>query len=213
MTDPGLTDSLLMGADLMAAGRPWLLLDLAGVLLRFRPDRRERRLRELSGLDEAALRARLADTPIGDRLDDGSASEGDLAAFLTRLAGRHVDIDEAWAIWLTPFTPDSRAFYPLAGLVNSFRLGVFTNNSRAVTRVFDDSPFERLFFSAEIGVRKPDPDSFRRVTLLLDTEPGNILFVDDMAANVDAARAAGWRAALFRDGDDLEEVVRSAQLG
>ena len=204
---PGLPDSVLMGS-----GRPWLLLDLAGVLLRFRPDRRERRLSELSGLDEATVRARLADTAIGDRLDDGSAGDGDLAAFIAGLAGRPVDTDEAWAIWLTPFAPDSRAFYPLAGLVGTYRLGVFANNSRAVTRVFDDSPFERLFFSAELGVRKPDPESFRRVTLLLDTEPGNILFVDDGAANVDAARAAGWRAALFRDGDDLEGVVRSAPL-
>lgn len=191
-------------------GRPWLLLDLAGVLLRFRPERRWRRLLELSGLGEDALRARLDETAIGDRLDDGSAGAGELASFLSELAGRPIDTDEAWAIWLTPFAPDSRAFYPLAGLVGAWRLGIFTNNTRAITRVFDDSPFERVFFSAEIGVRKPDPESFRRVTLLLDTTPGNILFIDDGAANVDAARAAGWRAALFREGDDLDAVVRGA---
>lgn len=194
----------------MEYGRPWLLLDLAGVLLRFRPERRERRLLELSGLDAAALRARLDETAIGDRLDDGRAGETELAAFLSSLAGRPVDVDEAWTIWLTPFTPDMRAFYPLAGLVADWRLGVFTNNARAVTRVFDDEPFERLFFSAELGVRKPDPESFRRVTLLLDAAPGDILFVDDGAANLEAARAAGWRTALFRDGDDLEALVRGA---
>ncbi len=191
-------------------GRPWLLLDLAGVLLHFRPERRWRRLLELSGLDEAALRTRLADSAIGDRLDDGRAATDDLASFLTRLAGRPVAADEAWAIWLAPFAPDARLFASLPGLAARYRLGIFTNNAAAITRRFDAAPFERLFFSAELGVRKPDPESFRRVTRELDTAPANILFVDDAAANVEAARAAGWRAALFNEGADLEQLVTSA---
>ena len=35
----------------------------------------------------------------------------------------------------------------------------------------------------------------------------SILFVDDTAANVDAARACGWRAMLYRGPDTLARAL------
>ena len=37
----------------------------------------------------------------------------------------------------------------------------------------------------------------------------SILFVDDAAANVDAARACGWRAMLYRGPESLESALAS----
>ncbi|MFD5062384.1 hypothetical protein [Streptomyces sp. NPDC058394] len=39
--------------------------------------------------------------------------------------------------------------------------------------------------------------------------PGDILFIDDSAANTDAARAAGWTALQFRSRETLEQTLHS----
>lgn len=57
--------------------------------------------------------------------------------------------------------------------------------------------FDRSYISAHHRLAKPDPAFFA----LLETETGlsgaSLLFTDDRAENIDAARARGWHAHLF----------------
>lgn len=54
-----------------------------------------------------------------------------------------------------------------------------------------------LFISSEVGARKPALDFFRAVEGRLQLPPGQILLVgDDRESDFEAARAAGWQAAL-----------------
>ncbi len=59
-----------------------------------------------------------------------------------------------------------------------------------------DRHFDAVFYSCEMGVVKPDPAYFRRILADLDLPAGSVAFVDDSAANVEAARALGLRAVL-----------------
>ena len=59
--------------------------------------------------------------------------------------------------------------------------------------------FDQLVFSWRLGVTKPDPEAFDRATEALGVAPDEVFFVDDSAANVEAARAAGWQAHHFTD--------------
>ena len=54
------------------------------------------------------------------------------------------------------------------------------------------------FASYVVGHRKPDPAYYAEVTRQLGLPPQHIVFWDDSAENVQAARAAGWSAYLFR---------------
>ena len=54
--------------------------------------------------------------------------------------------------------------------------------------------FDRLFVSAWMGVAKPSPEFFRQALAELGAEPGAVLFIDDLEANVEAARSLGLRA-------------------
>ncbi len=58
---------------------------------------------------------------------------------------------------------------------------------------------EHVFASGRIGVRKPDAGFFNHVVQVLAVEPGDLLLVDDTAANVAAALAQGWHAFHFTD--------------
>jgi putative hydrolase of the HAD superfamily len=63
--------------------------------------------------------------------------------------------------------------------------------------------FDRLFFSCRLGVKKPQPEFYQRVTGELALAPERLLLIDDQEANVEAARGAGWRAERYAFGDDL----------
>jgi HAD superfamily hydrolase (TIGR01509 family) len=51
--------------------------------------------------------------------------------------------------------------------------------------------FDALVFSGEVGVAKPDPKVYRLTALRLDLPADRCVFVDDAAANVRGAVAAG----------------------
>jgi len=54
--------------------------------------------------------------------------------------------------------------------------------------------FAGCVISAEVGLIKPDPAIYRHLTDRFSLQPGDCLFIDDMAVNVEAARAVGWQA-------------------
>ncbi len=58
--------------------------------------------------------------------------------------------------------------------------------------------------SHELGLVKPDPQIYRELERRLDVESVEILFFDDLEANVDTARRVGWQAVLI---DPLRETA------
>lgn len=67
--------------------------------------------------------------------------------------------------------------------------------------------FRDIVVSGRVGLRKPDPAIFG---LLLDRHrlaPGATVFIDDSAANVEAARNAGMTGILFTDARALSDEL------
>ena len=92
-----------------------------------------------------------------------------------------------------------------------YTTGIITNN----VAEFGDGwraliPVEELFHfvvdSSSVGVRKPDPRIFELAFAELDgVPPERTVFLDDYAANVEAARALGMQAILV--DTNLERVI------
>ena len=59
------------------------------------------------------------------------------------------------------------------------------------------SMVELAIYSHEEGIHKPDPRIFAIAAERLGVPPAEIVFLDDLPANVDAARACGLQAVLF----------------
>ncbi|MDB5478822.1 MAG: hypothetical protein JWM96_1317 [Alphaproteobacteria bacterium] len=66
---------------------------------------------------------------------------------------------------------------------------------------------DEIFCSGDLEVAKPDALFYSRVAAKLNTEPETILFFDDSAANVDAAKACGWQAFLYTDVPSTLEII------
>ena len=73
-----------------------------------------------------------------------------------------------------------------------------------------------IVYSHEVGLAKPDPAAYEIVTARLGVEAGEVLFLDDVEANVVAARALGWHAVLHRDTSssiaEMERIIEAADV-
>jgi HAD superfamily hydrolase (TIGR01509 family) len=61
-----------------------------------------------------------------------------------------------------------------------------------------------------VGVSKRDPRAYRELVAQLGLEPGDVVFVDDKAANVAAAEAAGLRAVRYHDNAQVMRELAAA---
>src|SRR6266704_5886683 len=71
--------------------------------------------------------------------------------------------------------------------------------------------FREIFLSSRIGLRKPDPAAYDHVVKAIGAPAERIVFFDDLAENIEGARARGLTAVHVTSPDDVAEAV--AALG
>ena len=67
--------------------------------------------------------------------------------------------------------------------------------------------------SGEVGVVKPDPEIYRLHETRFALEGAETLFIDDSAANIEAARQHGWHGIVFTSADQLKQELAVFDLG
>ncbi|MGW7272012.1 HAD family hydrolase [Streptomyces sp. NPDC054864] len=101
-------------------------------------------------------------------------------------------------------TPNEDLITYLRGLQGRCRLGILSNSfvgarERETTLYRFDDWAEQIVYSHEIGIEKPDPRALEAACAGLNARPEDCLFIDDVALNVEAARATGMQAHQFED--------------
>lgn len=74
---------------------------------------------------------------------------------------------------------------------------------------FETRFFEEVFYSYELGFVKPEAGIYEAVEKGIGLPEELILFVDDKAENVAAARARGWQAVELQPGTPVETIFKS----
>ncbi|MFQ6198913.1 HAD-IA family hydrolase [Streptomyces sp. NPDC000405] len=113
-------------------------------------------------------------------------------------------MDDLWAEYLG--MPNQELIDYVRGLRGSCRLGILSNSfvgarEREAALYRFDELVEQVVYSHETGIEKPDLRAFEAACAGLEVRPESCLFIDDVAANIEAARAAGMQAHLFEDND------------
>jgi 8-oxo-dGTP diphosphatase len=76
-----------------------------------------------------------------------------------------------------------------------FKLALMSNTISAHEKVFTSKgitePFEHIFLSHKVGLRKPDPNIYLHALQQLQVKPSEALFIDDLQENVEAAQKLG----------------------
>ncbi len=73
--------------------------------------------------------------------------------------------------------------------------------------------FDVIVYSHEVGLAKPDPRIYRLLCAQLAVAPAELVFVDDLQENVDAAVELGIRGVLHRSTPESISVIRSLITG
>ena len=142
----------------------------------------------------------------------GQLTARDYHACVCRLLGADLPYPEFLEGWNAIFQDAFEGIGELlAQLKAKVRLVAFTNSNEAHHQVWrkkhEDvlTHFHHIFVSSEMGLRKPDAESFRHILSHFAMEPRETLFFDDLLPNVDAARRLGIHGVLV----ETPESVRS----
>ncbi len=68
-------------------------------------------------------------------------------------------------------------------------------------------PFDPCLLSYEIGIEKPDPKVYELLLSTLNLPAQEVVFIDDLAENVEAAKTIGIDAILFESIDQLRNEL------
>lgn len=76
-------------------------------------------------------------------------------------------------------------------------------------------PFDYVFLSHEVGLRKPDPAIYEHAIEIMGINPARAVYVDDDAENVEAAKALGMHGIVATEPrqviDELEALTGPVQ--
>jgi FMN phosphatase YigB (HAD superfamily) len=181
-----------------------VLFDLGGVLLPFDREQRIGVIVRRMGCTAEAARDFMA-RDIHHGLDTGEADAFDLAAAFGEALGAPISPADACDLVCSVFEEPNHDLWDLADrLRGRVVVGGFSDNPSFVLRAFPPSAFlDPMFFSAQIKACKPSDEAFAAVEMSLGMQGDEILFIDDTAANVAAARRRGWDAIHFTANDAL----------
>lgn len=180
-----------------------IIWDMGGVILYMQNETPRKELASEFGLSlqrvyaeifdsETAQKAMIGQIPVSDHWQNVGASLGIPADRLVDFLGK--------------FWSSDAIDYQLIGLIQklkqSYKTGVLSNawedlgeimlNRWKIARNFDD-----IVISAEVGLAKPDPQIYRLAADRLRVQPHEVIFIDDLARNIQAAKAVGFQTIQF----------------
>lgn len=94
----------------------------------------------------------------------------------------------------------------------SIKLAIASNHISAIKLWIDKKGirhyFHTIVISAEVGAEKPDPKFYEILVQRLGERPDGILFIDDLALNVDGAKRIGLLAIPYKRTEDLLTEIK-----
>lgn len=193
-----------------------LMIDVDGVLIGGRPSDGKPwafSLEDDLGVSPADLQ-RTFFTPYWDDIVVGRCALADRLKPVLATVAPGLSCDELIAYW---FENDARLNHDLLAELRQLRAGgikvyLATNQEHVrAAYLFDvlglGPDVDGIYYSAALGHRKPDRAFFERAALLSGFSAEQLLLIDDTPMNVAAARASGWSASLWREGDSLFDIL------
>lgn len=179
----------------------WILFDYGNVLSLAQPVAEAEAMARAAGADPAEfLREYWA-----HRLEFDRGALGP-AEYWAKAAGRPLsaaELDRLIAMDVASWShPDEGSLAILRELLEQGRdVALLSNAPACVADALDELPWiaaiPHRFYSARLGLVKPDRRIYEHVAAELAADPADVLFVDDREDNVEGARAAGMRAVRY----------------
>jgi glucose-1-phosphatase len=124
-------------------------------------------------------------------------------------------IENAWNALLLDFPPERLEWLERVG--KKYPVYLFSNTNiihyQCFMKIFEDKfdgksfndYFLKAYYSHELGLRKPYPNSYTKIMELEQLNPSETLFIDDTLKNIEGAKSAGLQTLWLQPGMKLEE--------
>ena len=197
----------------MNTERRWVIFDLGKVLLDFDFAIAAKELARYSPQEEEQILESINQSPLLHTFERGDWSEAQFFQKLSVECRLEASLEELKKGFAEIFTPVASMVEFMESLKErGIPVMVFSNtNVTAVDYIRAAFPFFERFdaycLSYEHGCMKPDTTLYGVAQLMTRCTPGNLLFLDDRAENVHAARQMGWSAIHHQAPEDSIEGV------
>jgi len=172
------------------------IFDIGNVLVRFLPGQAEAALARL-GVSAVPDQGVLRD--LGLRYERGALDRAGFLSALRDLLGHAGPDEDLTRAWQEIFQPNEPMWRLVETLHDHYPLYLLSNTNclhhEYVAREYE--VFEKFadgVFSYRAKLMKPEREIFALAIRQFGVEPGSTVYLDDLSANVEAARAAGLRA-------------------
>ena len=193
-----------------------VVFDFGGVVFQWRPKELLKRTLPHRAVDEAAAQQLVSDffqNYEGDwgRFDRGTIEVPELAPLIAERLG--FELGEVQAV-IDAVPGELEAQKETVDLLhrlheNGHRLYFLSNMPEPYAVHLEStheffSRFTDGVFSSRVKLIKPEPEIFDLATKRFGIEPSQTVFIDDVAKNVEIARAHGWHAIQFITAQQVE---------
>jgi glucose-1-phosphatase len=193
--------------------RNTLLFDFGKVIVNFDFGLAFEAWAEATGMSRLSLQATFSPDEAYGAHERGEITWAQYAVHLRTNLSLGLDDSALLTGWNSIFTyPMPGVEAKIASLAKRHRLFVLSNTN-AVHYAFWSQrysnllqPFSKLLCSHTLGARKPERAVYQRALEAMECDASDVLFFDDVAANIEGAKQAGIESCLFRTVADIPDL-------
>ena len=192
-----------------------ILFDLGNVIIPFDFKRAYVRMAELCGCAVEEVPARIRATGLVAPFEKGEIEAEPFVRELSAALKLDITYAEFCDWWSSVFLEPTLVRESLLDDLRSRHRMLALSNTNVIhfAMVKEAYPLLRHFhgyvLSYEVGAAKPEAKIYREAIARAQCDPGECFFIDDLAVNVEAARAHGMEAVQFVSQEQLERELRA----
>jgi len=197
-----------------------IVFDLGNVIIKIDPDLTIRKFKDLGVVNFEEMYTILRQTDVFDHLDTGKITLPEFRQIIRKSSQSNISdsqIDDAWCAMLLDF-PEENVFLLQNLRAEGYKLFLLSNTNEMhidyyakylknrFGRDLLTGLFDRVFYSHEIGFRKPNREVYEYVLKSERLKPAETLFIDDLEHNVIGARKTGMQGYHHRKEDRIVDL-------
>jgi len=195
-----------------------IIFDIGNVLLRFDFSLVTQRIAPFCSTAESSVHSLLA--PLKDELESGRIEGETFLQEASRIIGYTGERSLFRAAWQEIFTPIEATHLLVEQLHHTRPLFLLSNTNDLHAEYFLSrypvfARFQDAVYSHECGLMKPAASIYEHALGKFGLRAEQVFFIDDLAPNVEAARAAGWRTHHYSEdahGQLLAELTSAGAI-
>ena len=195
-----------------------IILDLGGVILNINYQKTINRFENIGIKRASSLYSKQTQNNLFDQIETGAISEKEFLNGIQNLAVKttHNEIRKAWNSMILNL-PDSRV-KSIQKVKLKFKIFLLSNTNSIHIAEFKRkigdleyykfyNLFEKIYYSHEIGHRKPNKEAFQIILNENNLIANEVLFIDDSYQHIKAAKSLSINTHHLKDDEDLTAIL------